>query len=80
MDVEERPIPITEIDDFVEAGACGTASVIAPVGGIFYNGKLHTFYADGKEAGPVTKKLYEMLTAIQCCEHEAPEGWLVEVK
>jgi len=80
MEVEERPVPISEIDDFVEAGACGTASVIAPVGGIFYNGKLHTFYADGKEAGPVTKKLYNTLTAIQRDEHEAPEGWLVEVK
>lgn len=80
LKIEERPIPITEIDTFVEAGACGTAAIIAPVGGIFYNGEMHTFYNEGKEAGPITKKLYETLTAIQRGEHEAPEGWLVEVK
>lgn len=80
LEVEERPVSIAEIHNFVEAGACGTASVIAPIGGIFYHGKVHNFYADGKEAGPVTKKLYETLTAIQRGEHEAPEGWLVEVQ
>lgn len=64
MEVEERPVPITEISDFIEAGACDTVSVIAPVGGIFYNGKLYASYAGGKEAGPVTRKLYETLTAI----------------
>ena len=79
LKVAERPVPITEIGDFVEAGACGTAAVITPIGGIFYNGKLHTFYGKGKEVGPLTKKLYDTLTAIQRGEHEAPEGWLVEV-
>lgn len=80
MEVEERPVAIDEIEEFVEAGACGTAAVITPIGGIFYNGKLHTFYGDGKEVGPVTRKLYNMLTAIQKGEEPAPEGWLVEVK
>ena len=70
---------ITEIDRFVEAGACGTASVITPVGGIAYQGRLHTFYKDGKEAGPVTTQLHDLLTAIQRGDHEAPDGWLVEV-
>jgi branched-chain amino acid aminotransferase len=54
--------------------------VITPIGGIFYNNVLHTFYADGKEAGPVTKKLYDTLTGIQRGEQEGPEGWVVEVK
>jgi branched-chain amino acid aminotransferase len=79
MTVEERLVPIAEIPDFVEAGACGTASVITPIGGIFYQGSLHTFYRDGKEAGPVTRRLYDVLTAIQCGDHEAPEGWIFEV-
>jgi branched-chain amino acid aminotransferase len=79
MKIEERPVPIAEIDEFVEAGACGTASVIAPVGGIFYQGRLHTFYKEGKEAGPVTIQLYDILTAIQRGDQEAPEGWLVSV-
>lgn len=80
MATEERPVRIDRLDEFVEAGACGTATVITPIGGIFYNDTLHTFYADGKEAGPVTKKLYETLTGIQRGEQEGPEGWVVEVK
>lgn len=78
--VEERPVRIDRLADFVEAGACGTAAVITPIGGIFHNGALHTFYADGKEPGPVTKKLYDRLTGIQRGEQDGPEGWVVEVK
>ncbi|PIE33132.1 branched chain amino acid aminotransferase [candidate division KSB3 bacterium] len=76
---EERPVPITEIDEFVEAGACGTASIIAPIGSIFYEGTRHTFYGNGQDVGPVTQQLYDTLTAIQCGDHDAPEGWMVEV-
>lgn len=77
LTVEERPVPLAEISEFVEAGACGTASIITPIGGIAHAGKLRTFYGGGKEAGPVTKRLYETLTAIQRGEHDAPVGWLV---
>ena len=79
MKVEERPIPIAEIDQFVEAGACGTASVITPVGAIVYQDKLHALYKNGQEAGPVTTKLYNLLTAIQRGDHKASDGWIVEV-
>ena len=27
------------------------------------------------DVGPVTKQLYDLLTAIQRGDHEAPEGW-----
>jgi branched-chain amino acid aminotransferase len=80
MKVEERPIRLDEVDTFVEAGACGTAAIITPIGGIFYNKKMHTFFGDGKEVGPVVKKLYDTLIGIQRGELDAPEGWLVEVK
>ncbi len=79
LQVQERPVRIDEIGNFVEAGACGTASAITPIGSIVYHERLHTFYGDGKEAGPVTKQLYETLTAIQCGDREAPEGWMVEI-
>jgi len=80
MEVEERDVPVDELDIFTEAGACGTAAVITPIGGIFNKGKLHTFYKEGKEVGPVIRKLYDTLTGIQMGEVEAPKGWLVEVK
>jgi len=79
MTIEEHSVAITELDQFVEAGACGTAAVITPIGAISYQGKLHTF-GNGKDVGPTLKKLYDTLTGIQIGEIEAPKGWLVEVK
>lgn len=75
MGAEERDVYIDEIDEFVEAGACGTAAVITPIGGIEYKGKLHVFHSE-TEVGPVTKKLYNTLTGIQFGDIEAPEGWI----
>jgi len=77
--VEERDVPVSRLGDFKEAGACGTAAVITPIGGIEYEGKLHVFHSE-KEVGPVTRKLYETLVGIQYGDIEAPEGWMVEVK
>jgi branched-chain amino acid aminotransferase len=79
MDSEERDVYIDELDQFAEAGACGTAAVITPIGGIEYKGKFHVFYSE-TEVGPVTKKLYETLTGIQFGDIKAPEGWIHEVK
>lgn len=79
MAVEERPVSIEHLDEFVEAGACGTAAVITPIGSILHNGVLRKFYDDGKSAGPVTTKLYETLTGIQRGDVDAPAGWLMSV-
>jgi len=79
MEVEERDVYIDKLDEFKEAGACGTAAVICPIGGIHYKGKLHVFYSE-TEAGPVTKELYNTLTGIQFGDVDAPEGWIVEVE
>lgn len=76
MEVEERDVLIDNLDEFSEAGACGTAAVISPIGGISHGGNMHVFYSE-TEVGPVTKKLYDTLTGIQFGEVEAPEGWLV---
>ncbi|EPY2272913.1 branched-chain amino acid aminotransferase [Clostridium sporogenes] len=79
MEVEERDVLIDNLDEFKEAGACGTAAVITPIGGIEYKGKLHVFHSE-TEVGPITKKLYDTLYGIQFGEVEAPQGWIVEVK
>lgn len=77
--VEERRIHVDEMSKFVEAGACGTAAVITPIGSMGYKGKIYKFYADGKEAGPVTRKLYDYITALQVGDVEDKWGWLEEV-
>jgi branched-chain amino acid aminotransferase len=79
MKVVEREIPVTSLGDFSEAGACGTAAVITPIGSITHEGRKYPFYSDGNEVGPVTSKLYKTLTSIQSGDIEGPEGWVVEV-
>jgi branched-chain amino acid aminotransferase len=78
LTVIEGDVFIDRIDEFKEAGACGTAAVITPIGGIEYQDKLHVFYSE-EEVGPVTQRLYNELTGVQTGDIEAPEGWIVKV-
>ena len=75
----EGDIFIDQLDQFAEAGACGTAAVISPIGGIYYQNNLHVFHSE-TEVGPVTKRLYDELTGIQFGDVEAPEGWIEVVE
>jgi branched-chain-amino-acid transaminase len=79
METIEGDVYINELDQFAEAGACGTAAVISPIGGIQYGDDFHVFYSE-TDVGPITKRLYEELTGIQFGDVEAPEGWIVKVE
>ena len=79
MEVEERPVALTELEDFAECGLCGTAAVISPVGKIVDHGKEICFPSGMEGMGPVTQKLYDTLRGIQMGEIEAPEGWICKV-
>ena len=76
MKVEQRDIPVEELSTFEEAGLCGTAAVISPVGKIVDHGKEICFPAGMEKMGPTTQKLYDTLTGIQMGTVEAPEGWI----
>jgi len=71
----ERDILVDRLDELAEAGACGTAAVITPIGGISHGGRLHVFHSE-TEVGPVTRRLYETLVGIQNGDLEAPSGWI----
>ena len=72
MEVEEREVLLSEIDQFTECGLCGTAAVISPVGTIVDHGReIH--YAG---MGPVIQKLYDTLTGIQMGRMAGPDGWI----
>ena len=43
METIEGDVYINELDKFTEAGACGTAAVISPIGGIQYGDDFHVF-------------------------------------
>jgi branched-chain amino acid aminotransferase len=76
MKVEIRPVPVEELNDFEEAGACGTAAVITPIRKIVDPEKEMTYtFGDGIRPGAVTARLYETLTGIQNGDLEDPYGW-----
>ncbi len=79
LKVEERPVTLEELDTFEEAGACGTAAVISPIGDVFdrENNKHYNF---GSKPGPISKKLYEMLQGIQYGDIEDTHNWVHVIK
>ena len=79
LETEEREIAVDEIKDFAEAGLCGTAAVISPVGCIVNHGEEIYLPSGMTEMGPITKKLYDTLRGIQMGTIEAPEGWIQEI-
>lgn len=76
LKVERRQIPEEELATFEEAGACGTAAVISPIGRIddLENGRSYVFSPDG-QPGPVSTKLYNRLRAIQYGIEPDTHGW-----
>lgn len=78
MEASEEEVFVDNLDIFAEAGACGTAAVISPIGSITHDGVKHVFY-DEKTVGPKTRALYEYLTGIQYGDVEDIHGWTVEV-
>ncbi len=79
MKAYEGEVRIDELDKLSEAGACGTAAVITPIGGIQNGEDFHVFHSE-EEVGPVTKRLYDELVGIQVGDVEAPEGWITNLK
>lgn len=75
--VEARHIPVEELEEIEEAGACGTAAVASPVAEIhdLDNGKKYIISTNG-EAGPITTKLYNELRAIQLGDLPDNHGWV----
>ena len=79
----ERDVTIDEViaasqdGSLEEAFGTGTAAVISPVGELFYQGKPYIIN-DG-ETGPLSRRLYDELQAIQAGRAEDPFKWVVRV-
>ena len=73
---ERRKIQATELEDFAEVNACGTAVVITPISSITIGDKVIKY---GQECGPISRKLYDRLTGIQYGEEEDTHNWLLEI-
>jgi branched-chain amino acid aminotransferase len=75
MNVERRKVPVTELADFTEVGACGTAVVITPICSVQHGSRIYTFGRDD-EAGPTLTKLYTEIQKIQYGEIPDRHKWM----
>lgn len=77
LKVDRRQVAVEELETFEEAGACGTAAIISPIGKIVVRetGKVYEYSKDGK-AGPISSKLYHKLLNIQYGEEPDTHGWV----
>ncbi len=79
LKVEERPIPVEELPTFEEAGACGTAAVISPIGYVFdLDTGMKVEY--GEQVGKTCLALYTRLQDIQYGRAEDKFGWTMVVE
>jgi branched-chain amino acid aminotransferase len=79
MEAIEGEIFVKDLDQFAEAGACGTAAVITPIGSITHGETKYVFHSE-TEVGPTIKRLYDELVGIQLGDIEAPAGWIQKVE
>lgn len=73
---ERRPVRVSELPEFSEVAACGTAVVITPIGRIFDGDQVYTYH---QEIGPTLKKLYDEVTGIQFGERPDLLNYMVEL-
>jgi branched-chain amino acid aminotransferase len=74
LKVEQRQVPVEELAEFDEIGACGTAAVISPIKRV-YDADKDKEYTYGNEPGPISQKLYERLLGIQYGTEPDVYGW-----
>lgn len=77
LEVERRPVEASELATFEEAGSCGTAAVISPIGTVYDPDSDHTYTFNGGKPGPWSAKLYEKLRAIQYGDEPDTHNWNV---
>jgi branched-chain amino acid aminotransferase len=81
MKVEQRHIPIEELGEFEETGACGTAAVISPICKIVdRDTRQEWIYCKNGSAGPVSAKLCDRLKSIQEGLEPDKYGWITIVE
>ncbi len=77
LKTERRKVPLEELETFEEAGACGTAAVISPIGKIVDTDTNKEYvYSTKGEAGKISTQLYKNLRAIQYGDAKDLFNWV----
>lgn len=74
MKVEHRPVKFSEVSEFAEAGLCGTAAVICPVGKVVDHGKEVCLPSGMDEMGPVLTNSTRPCVASRWAKSKAPKA------
>ncbi|MCP4524122.1 MAG: branched-chain amino acid aminotransferase [Candidatus Gracilibacteria bacterium] len=78
--VENRKVTIEELKNFEEAGACGTAAVITPIGQIFDPlSKIWYQFGDGENVGEKSQRLRKTLLGIQKGDMQDIHNWITVI-
>jgi len=83
LTMEERPISIDELAEAHRTGVLeevfgtGTATVISPVGKLGYQDDV--FVINDNKTGPLSQRVYDVVTGIQYGVLEDPYGWRVKL-
>lgn len=80
IQVQERRISIDEVIEGIQNGSVqeifgsGTAAVISPVGSLRYKDKVYT--VNNNQTGPITQRMFKLLTDIQYGISHDKNSWL----
>ena len=83
LTVEQRDIHVSELSNFDEVIACGTAVVVTPVGSLTRfdsNGGETAKYKFSEDVGETTRRLYNKVRSIQNGEVEDRHKWNFKVQ
>jgi branched-chain amino acid aminotransferase len=78
MKVERRPVEITELAEFMEVGACGTAAVITPVYSITRGTNVYTF-GNKDVVGKELTRFFKEIQGIQYGEIPDRHNWMIKI-
>ncbi|CAM9692312.1 unnamed protein product [Phaeothamnion confervicola] len=79
MPVERRAIPMAEVGELAEVAACGTAVVMTAIKQVVWGDSIVPIAGGSDEVGPVCRRLYGMVRAIQTGDAEDALGWMVDI-
>jgi len=78
LKVEERDVLITELDQFEEVGACGTAAAVTPIYEIVQKDKV-IYQKDPYKVGFILQQLSKIMTDIQIGDLILSNKWIVKI-
>jgi branched-chain amino acid aminotransferase len=76
LKVEERDVLITDLDEFEEIGACGTAAAVTPIYEVVYKDKV-IYQKEPNKIGFVSQQLSNILTDVQVGNINFINKWVI---